>query len=45
MTVKQSVMQGVFTVETYVRKKSYKKWYGKFSSQFTSVTIASKATI
>jgi hypothetical protein len=35
----------VLTVETYVRKKYYEKCYGKFSSQFSSVSVGSKATI
>jgi hypothetical protein len=35
--VKQSVIQRVFTVETYVRKKPYTNRYGKFSSQLPFV--------
>jgi hypothetical protein len=43
--MKYSLMQKVFTAETYVRKKSYKKCRDKFRRRFPGVSLPSKKTI
>lgn len=40
-----TVSQRVFIVNTYIRKKSYKKCRSKFRSRFGGVSVPSKSTI
>ena len=40
-----NVSQRVFIVNTYLRKKSYKKCRSKFRSRFPGVSVPSKSTI
>jgi hypothetical protein len=39
------VIERVFVVETYIRKKSCKKYCTKFRSWFSSVLFLSKSTV
>jgi hypothetical protein len=40
-----SLMQRVFTVETFIRKKSFAKWQRKFRLHFPDVTVPSKSSM
>jgi hypothetical protein len=45
VVMKYSVIQMVFIVETYVRKKSYKKCHSRFIYQFYGVLILFKMNV
>jgi hypothetical protein len=45
VVMKYSVIQMVFIVETYVRKKSYKKCHSRFIYQFLGVLILFKINV
>jgi hypothetical protein len=39
------VMQKVFTVEMYIRKKHYEKYHSKFRTKFPDISFPSKLTV